>query len=432
MTTTRIVHRVVEHETFDVDVVASLVSGGQYESLRRAIQRGKLAVVVDRGRLRLKAGPVVGSIPLVPGVTIDVAPRVPIRNLAPILIRAGLAPDGLLEHFRSYSSSSVDLPSLVEILADAFVAEFDVIRARGTYRKYVARDLDTSFPRGRILVGRSIQRHMSRGYQHRVSASWHDRTTNHAVHQCLKFACETLYWRLRSDPNGARQRKRLAGLSRCADDLRAVSADTSRSWLRDREVRDPSLLPASRSYYSRVIPVARFVAISTGAELLGSDGAEFLPSLLVNMETTFEVYVRNILRSKLQRPECAVLDGRIQPPSGGRRRLFDEAESRYSASPDIVIRRRNGEIPLIADTKYKAPHAAADRSDVNQVITYAVAYRTNAAVIISPALGAAQAGLRQFGSIGPQRFYEYKIDLAADDLDAEEDRVATAIRSLVA
>jgi 5-methylcytosine-specific restriction enzyme subunit McrC len=89
-------------------------------------------------------------------------------------------------------------------------------------------------------------------------------------------------------------------------------------------------------------------------------------------------------------------------------------------------------VPLVVlDVKYKPAEKKPERDDLNQVITYAVSYRSPAVVVVQPrADGASRQGLIHLGDIDGRAVYQYVVDLSGD-LEAEEAAMVTAMRAFL-
>jgi 5-methylcytosine-specific restriction endonuclease McrBC regulatory subunit McrC len=141
----------------------------------------------------------------------------------------------------------------------------------------------------------------------------------------------------------------------------------------------------------------------------------------VDFDTLFEEYLRNILRLERQRLgyDFSVLDGNRE----GKKSLFD-GKPQPKAQPDVVIVTPSGDASLVVEVKYKS---APDRSDYNQAITYAAAYRLNTVVIAHQSMQALDNGLLEIGRVGAIRLLRYGVALDSDDLRHQERSFAEAM-----
>src|SRR5205814_2184245 len=110
------------------------------------------------------------------GFTDDVRPKLPVSNLTRLLGVSGLAPLTLERLTRDYPLSSEPVSLLLDVFSQALLAAVSDVRRRGLYREYRNRHEDSSIPQGRIVFSPTVQRHASRGIDHRVTTSWFDRT----------------------------------------------------------------------------------------------------------------------------------------------------------------------------------------------------------------------------------------------------------------
>ena len=166
-----------------------------------------------------------------------------------------------------------------------------------------------------------------------------------------------------------------------------------------------------------------------------------MSSLLINLQTTFEKYARNVLRARLRdfETEVRVLDGNLKGPDGGQKLLFDDpigpSRDEQSASPDIVFKRTTPSADgsyrtlLVAEVKYK-DFVKPGREETNQAITYAASYRAPV-VIIHPRVEEKTHGMSLPKHIDPHTIYHYAFDLAAENPDVEEQDFAKSFRSLL-
>lgn len=173
------------------------------------------------------------------------------------------------------------------------------------------------------------------------------------------------------------------------------------------------------------------------------DGTLRLPSLVLDMSTIFEAYVRSVLQREFRaHPEwkARVLDGnKLMPEGGGKASLLDEG-LRSEATPDIVLAtgpKRTASFAGILDVKYKPAKNSEDgkggksprpdREDIEQIVAYGMSYRARTVATVQPISPAQIGGWRQLGKLRGMNVAIYLFDLAAEDLVAEERRLAQAV-----
>src|SRR5207249_1539136 len=109
---------------------------------------------------------------------------------------------------RDYSESNDPIPLLLDLFTQALLAALAQVRQYGIFREYRNRCGDSSFPHGKLLFNPTMQRHVSRNANHRVTHSWFERTSDNGPNQILKYALWHLsqhYTSVRNSQAGARK-----------------------------------------------------------------------------------------------------------------------------------------------------------------------------------------------------------------------------------
>jgi 5-methylcytosine-specific restriction enzyme subunit McrC len=421
---------------------AYLLKDGEPDIYPEVQAQGYFTIRLVDNHFIFQAGGYVGHIPINDRVLINVQPRVPVRNLERLIHIAEVAPISLDWYHREYEPHEEDVPTLWDALARSLVAAIEDIEANGVYREYVRRDDDTSFPRGRILIGETMRRHEARGMAHLAAVTWFDRSVNNALNRCLKYAIWYLAQRYIRRRPIAGQRQLVSRLNRAYRAFDAAELDRSRAFLRDPTIVDPGRIPDLGAYYRRAVGVAKIIVRDQSVAFGGRRNDVQMESLLLDFEDLFERYVRCVLRQRLQRlaPGVVVLDGRTRGPGGGATRIFDQplpSETRLyegDATPDVVLRTTTTDhaaaYPLLVEVKSKPITTSPERDDINQVVTYAVTYRAPTVVLAHPLTWGGKHGLHLVGRIGTLSVWQYGFDLAAQDLEEEEQLFVNAMLDL--
>lgn len=421
-----------------LDVPLDRLLRGSTLDLYPEIASGRYIGIRFKGdQLSLTAAGYVGLIPLNDRVAIEVEPRVRVANLERLFAVAKGQPLPLRRHVRGYAPNSDAVPSLLEMLAQALVDSTDPIETYGLHREEVERRYESTYPRGRILLGATTQRFDARGIRHRAVVSRFERTVDNAPNRCLKYALWLVAQRYSRVKQLTREQAQLlARTNRSLHTFDGVSLEPRRDWLSDLLVRDPSKMPPIRQYYEDALYLALAI-VSENSLRFREEGELRLPSLVLNMHDLFESYLREVLRRQIgQLPgRHRVLDGNLAAPAGGQKGLFDE-EPTEDANPDIVIRPASADAPVvIVEVKYKPFDAsgAIERDDLNQVIAYGASYRARAVVVAQPIRDASsKVGLSKVGTIGPLTIYGYGYDLGASNLASTEVAFGRCIHGLLA
>ncbi len=409
-------------------VALSLVmSKGRFDFNEKCVASAYFTPRFQDNEFFLQAGPVVGFVPVNERLTLYIKPRVQIENIWHILRGAGQVPVAFPALVRGYARTEETLTGLADVFAAALLDAVDVIRGNGIYRRYEQHQTDTSFPRGRFLIGDTIRRNKARGRPDRVSVSFFEHSIDIAPNQLIKTALWELYPLLDEVTPRNRRATLRADLTDALRLFETVGLDPYRRSLSDPEIMDTSRLPFTRSYYADAIGISRAIVENRSVDLnrTGQPDLE-LPSLLINLSDAFESYLRNTLVRLVSPYGLKALNGGYAPPMGARRNLFDTGYEE-PARPDIVVVESASKKPtVVGEVKYS--NHEVRRDDINQAISYAASYRSPV-VLIRPKLeGDPTRHWSQFGKVGDLVIYQYRFDLAGD-LDQEETTFAQFMSS---
>jgi 5-methylcytosine-specific restriction enzyme subunit McrC len=251
-----------------------------------------------------------------------------------------------------------------------------------------------------------------------------DNAPNRLIKTAIWFVAEALRGQFTTG------HKILGDLERAYRLFDQVHLDLATACLADPDVIDPSRIPDSRAYYVPAIEIARAIVEGRPLDLEHQGDGLVLPSLLIDLQSAFEDYLRQVLRAAFRsRPAgLAVLDGNYRETDGGGGKDLFDSGSTMAAAPDIVVKRHDGRPPyaLIGEVKYI--DRDFDRDHVDQALAYGTSYRAPV-VLVRPALRGEHAGLTEVGRIDSDVLYRYCFDLRGDLVD-QELRFVTSLRTL--
>lgn len=420
-----IVYRAREYDPVEVPLSDLLNPKGRLRLNPDVESKGYFTIQLTKGVVRLQARGYVGLIPLNDRVVIDVRPRVPVGNLGHLLRVSGYVPSSLGAE-RPYATDSTWNESLLDLLAGWLVARVDVIASEGLLRLYEQREETTSFPRGRVLADVTLTRLRSRGIRHQAVSSWFARTADNPANRCLKYAIWFIAGRLAFlGSRTASRRLLLQRLGALYELFSSVPLEHSLSFLSDPLVTGARATPSLRHYYRPALDLAVAIVRRYAVDVEMTHRGVNLPSMVLDMDSIFEAYLRNILQAEAEQARGGVdiLDGN----AAGRKPLFDDPPS-VNATPDIVFRAAERRWPLVIEVKNVPVNGNSSREAIEQAVTYAATYRCNRVVLAHPrARDQDGAGLRLQGRIGDLAVYQYVFDLEAADLLAEESNFANSM-----
>ena len=411
-----------EHQELPIPAQA-LLRDGRPDIHPELVGSDLLRVYLKGADLVFQATGWVGLLHVNPALAIEIRPRVPVANLERIIALSGSGEVKVFKRFtKGFEASPQRLPSILDVLTTGLLDAVDALLHDGLHYEYTCHTYIGSFPRGRIDPARTALHRLRVGRSSQsVYHAW-ERTRDVAPNQYLRAAVEKLLATYEGLPNREGRRHfitRLRGAERVLEQARPLAASNIASHKADSLVLRTS---AFRQHYPAAIGVAELILRDLGIELRSQSGRAKLPAILINMDNVFEGYVRAVLTGMPAR--FKMLDGNINPPSGARmRHIASGSEVKATpATPDVVIRiAESGKCVLVADVKYKPPPNFPAREDLNQVVTYAVAYKTNKACIFYPQKGSASpTGITSLGTIGNVLVFKYIVDLNSNDMELEE------------
>ena len=275
--------------------VDDLFVGGKLQLYDEISASKYLNVYFKEDKIVFTATRYIGHIPLNDRIALNVIPRFDVANLTRVLRIAEHSPVPLEGFVRTYLKAHERLPSLFDELAAAFLQSIKEVARGGLHTSYTMRKADSSFPRGRILVGDTVRRHHSRGMLFRATSAWHERTYDNGPNRLLKYTMWLVDRRLAAgQPRKGVPRIR-TGLNRFYRLFDGVPLDRYRRFLSDPAVLDPTRLPSTRPYYAQATQLALLLVRDEGLDLGRHGGFIKAPSLLVDLQTGFEAYLRNSL-----------------------------------------------------------------------------------------------------------------------------------------
>ena len=419
-----------------------LVRDGVLDVYPGVVKQDLFAIRYSEKGLQLQARGFVGVIPVNDRLTMEVRPRFPVANLNRLVEVSGVPPKLLRDAIRTYGTTGAIYPSLITLYATALERAVTEIRSNGLLREYVWREEVSGSPRGRVLLGRTVAVATARGVPNRAAFGWHERTIDVAANRALLYAVHrlALHNRRAGIEGRAHDYRRVARqLNRCQQQLAGVTLDGSGAFLRDATVADRAPFPPVRAYYRPAVDLALAIVESRAVDIEDQDGKLRLPSLLLDMGTIFEAYLRNVLAeaSVVDGWQARVLDGNHGGERGARKaNLLDNGPVNFEATPDIVIADgplHNRTHRCVIEVKYKpSKDGRPERDDLNQDLAYGVSYGAASVVIAQPCSTGHTSGLRWLGSLEGLEVYSYLFDLASgSDMVAEERRFAGALARLL-
>lgn len=387
--------------------VSALLEDGELRLDERITSKGYLAATMKGGQITLRATKYVGTIPLTRDLSIRVKPRATIANLSYMLVRSGVIPTAVSGFSRGYFPRFTAAENAEAIYGRSLVDGVKLIARRGYMKEYIRPERSIPW-RGRILASDTVRRHASKGIRYRHEFDHATLSPSIVENIAIKAALQqVLEWFKKNDKRNlivGETKAILHGLWAVSDWQDHRSALVSQLGQRIRTLsprlphyRDP--LWASLLILQSVLPE------------VGIDGFVRLDSLIVDVSTVFEAFLRKELAKRLTARGYQVEDGNLVPGP-----FFRDGGS-YTVHPDIVIK-RDGHILGLLDAKYKPDPKEQDRYEV---LSFMDAMGVQVGGFVCPANGVDTS--RYLGTTeSGKKLFSLRYDLAAAEPDAESDR----------
>ncbi len=386
--------------------------------------RGYFDIDFRGNKLVLIAGKYIGLIPINERVAINVQPKVGVANLVHIISKSKEQLDALTFFERTYKHAATVSQTIFEFLARSLAIALQTIDKEGMYKQYLGRHANVTAPKGRINIARTAQLNWMRGIYYKVFIDWFEFTADNHFNRMVKYSlwyCLNHLMKI-----GSTNVDLIKELSYFYDFFMSIPLDKNRNFLQPviDDIHDQKI-PVLRAYYENICKICRVIIEDIGITLTEPGEDIKLLSFIINMEHIFERYLLFILREK---NHFFGEDYRIQDGNKEGKRFLLSDPSKFEAKPDIIINHLTG-AKLIMDAKYKDK---ATESDRYQIISHALSFGANKAILVMPLSERSASGLLRQGRIGEPgiEIYEYYFNLENEDLESEEANYVQVIRDL--
>ena len=426
----------VEHRDIDVPI-DTVLKNGTLDIYPELARKNVVKLNLRGDKLFVAAGGVIGIIPLNDRVSLDIRSKVPIKNLERLLAIAETAPSFINAHQRLYDESADVIPDVVDLFAAAILSGLEAMDLLGAHKEYVRQRQLTSQPRGRPVFSSRSVLHLKSPTGPLMEWAWFWRTADIPVNRCIRYAVYLLAQQYQKA--GSRNNKMATALAIAYERQRDITLDHSLEFLRDRDVGDPARFQDNRPFYRDLVNVSRAVISGRAIAIFGADPKVTLPTMIVDMNTAFERYVRHTLSTELKGVQgLTVVDGNNISGETGKRKLFDTQPKglgeKTLATPDIVIARvdqQNARPEVVLEVKYKICSDMPDREDLNQLLVYALSHNVKKVAMVYPCSEPGTQGIGYIGRVAGIDVYKIQIDLDAQDLATTERAAINQILSTI-
>jgi 5-methylcytosine-specific restriction enzyme subunit McrC len=390
---------------------ADFVREGRVELNSEAQEKANVTFSWVDGGVRIQAGGMIGLVPLSDTVVLEVKPRVPVARLEELIRRSASAPFVELSFNRGFTPVEQDFLSLDDLMAARFSEVLRELSFEGLFKTYARVTKQGTSPAGRILPAPTYLS-LRTSLRPRAHFQSFTRTIDNEINRLILAAGTMLLGTLEAKRRGSS--KLAIGLRSRLQVFEGVKAMPPDRFWRSEPV------PANRPILQQAVELSRLILMRCGVRFFGH-GPVTLPSFVINMETVFENYVRRVLEGNPHLATFGILDGNLRPPKGAASNIFEVAGplGNHETKPDIVIK-SDHRVLCVADVKYKPCPKQPDRSNLEQVLVYALSYGAPCAVLMFPCSEGQATAVEFLGKLKDINCYKMTLQLMNPDLDAEE------------
>jgi 5-methylcytosine-specific restriction enzyme subunit McrC len=245
------------------------------------------------------------------------------------------------------ASQKVSRRPLIEMIAQAYLAEIDSLLREGLAKGYRTVEANGSVYRGRLRVTDHLRANLARADRFYVAYQLFDHHI--LVNRVLLAALDVLSWCALSDSTGCAVEATMARFP----ELAIAGIDAS-------AIERLHLTRATQRYAS-ALTYARMILAQQGPQL--RSGRERVFALLFDMNALWERYIAVLMRR-------AAPPG-IQIHAQEQHRFWIPQKGVRRVKPDIVVRDASGRALLVIDTKWKVPSSGMPSDDdLKQMFVY--------------------------------------------------------------
>jgi 5-methylcytosine-specific restriction endonuclease McrBC regulatory subunit McrC len=363
--------------------------------------------------IALESGPFVGTLPLINGDVLRIAPRAGEKALwRMLLLSEGLAEQMKREfdEFTQISFTETGSASWLSLLARSYFEQLRLIEKNSLRSERVIVNRRLASARGRVRLLPTLVS-LARRESLPVHCRYKERTYQTVEHRVLSA--------------GALRLREVGSVEPENKDLSLRWAGRLKGRLKEYELREviaglrTKRYTGSRAYYIPALLMARLLLVEAGIAL-DEDASVSSEAFLTNIRTLFERYVRAVVRDAVK-DKGFIVEKREDNP----RTLFEDGTC--SLIPDVMVSNVEG-VKLILDAKYKIDKPIAE-PDYYQMAAYLNTYDVPQGVLILPTLHDRQSNIASHRTFSGLTIYEMRVPL--DDWNTTEQFLTKEVRQLL-
>ena len=311
-----------------------------------------LGIQVLENNFKFKANSYVGVIQLPSGLRIQIEPK--IDKIKLLYIFSYLCDiDYIHENETKYRDGDVFL----DIIALLFKKEVEKILEQGILKKYVSREENINYLKGKLLIKQQISLNFIN--KNKFYCNFDEHTFDILENRIMLYALNLLI-QLVHDSNLRIELSELKTI---------LETSISREKIISKHEIDSIIFDRLNDYYIRMLSIARLIINQNYLQDL-STGEVSAFCFLVDMNKVFENYIFKLFTEAFRQEKIII----------GQKRAKNllEGTPKRTIKPDIIVTDLNDEMEFVIDTKYKKDVV---NSDLYQVIAYGLAHSVNSILI---------------------------------------------------
>jgi 5-methylcytosine-specific restriction enzyme subunit McrC len=276
------------------------------------------------------------------------------------------------------ASQKLSRRSLIEIIAQAYLAELEPLLREGLARGYRTIESNGTVFRGRLKVVEHIRANLVRADRFYVAYQSFDHHI--AINRVLLAGLDVLSWLALSNSTGCAVEAAMARFP----ELSVAGVDAT--------ALHRLHLNRATQRYAGALTYARMILAHQGPQLRA--GRERVFALLFDMNALWERYIAVLMR-KVAPPGCHV--------HAQEQHAFWLPQQRNvrKVKPDIVVRDEGGDSLLVIDTKWKVPsNGQPSDDDLKQMFVYNELLGCSRSILLYPRTGSSSAAHGSFATGG--------------------------------
>jgi hypothetical protein len=311
------------------------------------------------GLVRISVGPFVGRLIVPELLTIDILELVPGTTAALLPLANGARRMGDQVSPRGVSPTTPWLP-----MAARFATVLSRYAKYGIDRRYLQREIDSPFVRGRVNIGQTLRKHRIRGRTDALSCSVRELSDDGHLNRVLLSAAVKAEALLR----GTTHVRELRALRQSMRSFGAVMMQNrvDLEWAREEA------LSTIRPVEPELVELAEILITGIAASPADHDVTQPVSSW-INLDSVFEQAARRLI--------TRVSGNSVRFGGDDEVPLLRDGEG-LGAEPDIVV--ETDECRLLFDAKYRRHGSRVGRDELYQLMAHADAYDADEATLIVP------------------------------------------------